>query len=95
MLLVNAAISNLIREGKTFQLPSMMQVGKASGMVMLNDALFELVKAKTITREEALLKSVDKAGMETMLKRLGVAVCVASGQRRSLQTPARCGTPDE
>ena len=56
VLLVNAAISNLIREGKTFQLPSMMQVGKASGMVMLNDALFELVKAKTITREEALLK---------------------------------------
>ena len=73
VLLVNAAISNLIREGKTFQLPSMMQVGKANGMVMLNDALFELVKARTITRDEALLKSVDKAGMETMLKRLGVA----------------------
>jgi twitching motility protein PilT len=73
VLLVNPAISNLIREGKTFQLPSMMQVGKASGMVMLNDALLELVKAKTITREEALLKSVDKAGMETMLKRIGVA----------------------
>ena len=74
VLLVNSAISNLIREGKTFQLPSMMQVGKANGMVMLNDALFELVKSKTIAREEALLKSVDKAGMETMLKRLGVAV---------------------
>ena len=73
VLLVNPAISNLIREGKTFQLPSMMQVGKASGMVLLNDALLELVKAKTITREEALLKSVDKAGMETLLKRLGVA----------------------
>jgi Tfp pilus assembly ATPase PilU len=50
-----------------------MQVGKASGMVMLNDALFELVKSRAITREEALLKSVDKAGMETTLKRLGVA----------------------
>ena len=73
VLLVNSAISNLIREGKTFQLPSMMQVGKASGMVMLNDALAELVKAKTITREEALLKSVDKAGMEAMLKRVGAA----------------------
>jgi twitching motility protein PilT len=73
VLLVNAAIANLIREGKTFQLPSMMQVGKANGMVMLNDALFELVKAKTITREEALLKAVDKAGMETLLKRIGAA----------------------
>jgi twitching motility protein PilT len=73
VLLVNAAISNLIREGKTFQLPSMMQVGKANGMVMLNDALFELVKARTITRDEAILKSVDKGGMETLLKRLGAA----------------------
>jgi len=73
VLLVNAAISNLIREGKTFQLPSMMQVGKANGMVMLNDALFVLVKAKTITREEALLKAVDKTGMETLLKRIGAA----------------------
>jgi len=71
VLLVNPAISNLIREGKTFQLPSMMQVGKANGMVMLNDALFELVKARSITREEALLKSVDKANMDTMLKRVG------------------------
>ena len=73
VLLVNAAISNLIREGKTFQLPSMMQVGKASGMVMLNDALLEMVKSKTITREEALLKSVDKAGLDAQLKRLGQA----------------------
>jgi twitching motility protein PilT len=73
VLLVNAAISNLIREGKTFQLPSMMQVGKAHGMVMLNDALFDLVKAKAITREEALLKSVDKANLEALLKRQGPA----------------------
>jgi twitching motility protein PilT len=71
VLLVNGAISNLIREAKTFQLPSMMQVGKANGMVMLNDALFELVKSRTITREEALLKSVDKANMDSMLKRVG------------------------
>jgi twitching motility protein PilT len=71
VLLVNGAISNLIREGKTFQLPSMMQVGKANGMVMLNDALFELVKSRSITREEALLKSVDKANMDSMLKRVG------------------------
>src|SRR5579872_1221163 len=43
VLIVTAAVSNLIREGKTFQIPSMMQVGKAVGMVSLNDALMELV----------------------------------------------------
>ena len=35
VLLTNSAISNLIREGKTFQIPSMMQVGRAQGMVSL------------------------------------------------------------
>jgi Tfp pilus assembly pilus retraction ATPase PilT len=37
VLPINSAISNLIREAKTFQIPSMMQVGRAQGMVSLND----------------------------------------------------------
>jgi twitching motility protein PilT len=72
VLLVNTAISNLIREGKTFQIPSMMQVGRAAGMVTLNDALLDLVKKNLITQEEAYLKAVDKAGIEGLLKRGGV-----------------------
>jgi len=69
VLLVNGAISNLIREGKTFQINSMMQVGRAQGMVTLNDALNELVKKNLITPEEALVRAVDKAGMDVLLKR--------------------------
>ena len=69
VLLTNGAISNLIREGKTFQIPSMMQVGRAQGMVALNDALNDLVKKGLITAEEALSRSVDKGGMSTLLKR--------------------------
>jgi twitching motility protein PilT len=72
VLLVNTAISNLIREAKTFQIPSMMQVGKAHGMQTLNDALADLVKNKLVTPEEAYVKAVDKAGFESMLKRLSV-----------------------
>ena len=72
VLLVNPAISNLIREGKTFQIPSMMQVGRAAGMVTLNDALHDLVKRNLITPEEAYLKAVDKAGIDGILKRSGV-----------------------
>jgi twitching motility protein PilT len=68
ILIVNSAISNLIREGKTFQIPSMMQVGKAIGMVMLNEALIELERRK-VAPEEALTKAVDKAGFEALLKR--------------------------
>jgi twitching motility protein PilT len=72
VLLVNSAISNLIRESKTFQIPSMMQVGRASGMVALNDALMDLVTKKLVEPEEAYLKSVDKAAFEGLLKRANI-----------------------
>jgi twitching motility protein PilT len=71
VLLVNPAISNLIREGKTFQIASMMQIGRTSGMVTLNDALMELVTKKLCTPEDALAKAVDKASFEALLKRAG------------------------
>jgi twitching motility protein PilT len=72
VLIVTPAISNLIREGKTFQIPSAMQTGKNLGMVMLNDALFEHVQAGRVEPMDAYLKSVDKASFETMLTRAGI-----------------------
>lgn len=71
VLIVTPAISNLIREGKTFQIPSAMQTGKNNGMVMLNDALFEHVKNGLVEPKDAYIKAVDKAGFETMLTRGG------------------------
>ena len=81
ILLINSAISNLIREAKTFQIPSMMQVGRAQGMVALNDALMELVTKKLVEPQEAYLKAVDKAGFEGLLKRAGL-------DTRFVQAPA-------
>ena len=72
VLIVTPAIANLIRESKTFQLPSMMQLGKGQGMVALNEALMDLVTRKLVAPEEAYSKSVDKSGFEAMLKRVGV-----------------------
>src|SRR5215208_1441538 len=72
VLIVTSAVSNLIREGKTFQIPSIMQVGKASGMVSLNDSLLALVTKKLVAPEEAYAKAVDKPGFEGMLKRAGI-----------------------
>ena len=72
ILIVTPAISNLIREGKTFQIPSAMQIGKASGMVMLNDALVELVKKGLVEPQDAYLKAVDKANFESLLTRNGM-----------------------
>jgi twitching motility protein PilT len=69
VLIATQAMRNLIRESKTFQIPSMMQVGRAIGMVTLNDALLELVTRKLVAPDEALAKAIDKAGFESMLKR--------------------------
>jgi twitching motility protein PilT len=71
VLIVTPAISNLIREAKTFQVQSMMQVGKAVGMVTLNDALMDLVTKKLVAPDEAYSKAIDKTGMEVLLKRAG------------------------
>lgn len=74
ILIVTPAISNLIREGKTFQIPSAMQTGKNHGMVMLNDALFEHVQNGTVEPLDAYIKAVDKTGFETMLTRAGLKI---------------------
>jgi twitching motility protein PilT len=72
VLIVTSAVSNLIREGKTFQIPSIMQVGKAVGMVALNESLMTLVTKKLVAPEEAYLKAVDKPGFEGLLKRAAI-----------------------
>jgi twitching motility protein PilT len=68
ILLTIPAVSNLIREGKTFQIPSIMQTNRKTGMVTLNDALVELVDAKLVEPKEAYMKSVEKTGMLAALK---------------------------
>jgi len=71
ILLVTPAISNLIREGKTFQIPSMMQTSKKLGMMPMNDTLLDLVEKKLVEPKEAYMKSVDKAAFIAALKAKG------------------------
>ena len=68
VLLSIPAISNLIREGKTFQIPSIMQTNRKAGMVTLNDALMELVDNKLVEPKEAYIKAVEKTGFAAALK---------------------------
>ncbi len=72
VLLSIPAVANLIREGKTFQIPSIMQTNRKMGMVTLNDALLELVESGTIEPREAYLKSAEKTGLLASLKAKGV-----------------------
>ena len=74
ILLATPAIANLIREGKTFQIPSIIQTSKKLGMLTLNDALLELVEKKVIEPDEAYVRSVEKAGLAASLKAKGFKI---------------------
>jgi twitching motility protein PilT len=79
ILLCNSGVANLIREGKTFQIPSIMQTGKAAGMSTLNDALLELVKRKLVEPREAWMKAVAKTDLKALLERAGFTFDPAAG----------------
>ena len=72
VLAVNSAVSSLIREGKTHQIMSVMQMGGKSGMVLQNDALTKLVVSGEVTPEEAYSKSIQKDGFVDSLQAAGV-----------------------
>ncbi|WP_238588151.1 type IV pilus twitching motility protein PilT [Gemmatimonas phototrophica] len=80
ILLVNKAVSALIREGKTVQIPNIIQTQKKLGMETLNDALLNLVKSKTIEAEEAYVKAVEKKEMSAKLRALGHNIDNVAGE---------------
>jgi len=60
ILVFNTAIANLVREGKTHQIPGMIQVGKKYGNMPLDDSIMEHLRMKRISPEEAYEKCIDK-----------------------------------
>jgi twitching motility protein PilT len=60
ILLGSHAVSAMIREGKTFQLTSLMQSGKSQGMQTMDLALERHVRAGTVTAQTAMEKAEDK-----------------------------------
>ncbi|MEI7703299.1 MAG: type IV pilus twitching motility protein PilT [Deltaproteobacteria bacterium] len=69
ILLVSSSVANLIREGKTFQIPSVMQTAKGVGMTTLNDSLLDLVKRGLVEPAEALSKAVAKNELKALFER--------------------------
>ena len=68
------SISNLIREQKIFQIPSIMQTGRKLGMSLMNDSLFRLVKEGIVAPEEALSKANDKPGLLQMYQQANISM---------------------
>ncbi|MCU0724337.1 MAG: type IV pilus twitching motility protein PilT [Planctomycetes bacterium] len=70
VLIANAAVQNNIREGKTYQIPSILQLSAKHGMVCLNDSILRLVMEDKVAPAEALARAVDR---EDLRQRLTVA----------------------
>lgn len=69
IMLANAAVSNLIRENKIHELPSIIETSAQSGMIPLNGYLADLVKKKEITKETAMHYSNN---LEDLKSRIGL-----------------------
>jgi twitching motility protein PilT len=61
------AVGNLIREGKTFQIPSIIQTSKKDGMQLMDQHILDLLKTRRINPDEAYRCSVDKKQFEQYL----------------------------
>src|SRR6185437_6112726 len=95
ILLAIPAISNLIREGKTFQIPSVIQTSRRLGMVTLNDALADLVDARQVEAREAYIRCQDKTGLLMSLKNRGHDTSFAEVEDSTAQGKAGAGTPSK
>ena len=67
ILVFNTAVANLVREGKTHQIPGMIQVGKKHGNQPLDDHIMEHVRLKRISPEDAYDKALDKKKFRALL----------------------------
>ncbi len=72
VLIVTPSVANLIRESKTFQIPSLMQTGKVLGMQLMNDALVILIEKGLVNPQDALARSTEPDDLKKTLKTKGL-----------------------
>lgn len=68
ILIATPAVRNLIREGKSHQINSMIQTGKKYGMQLLDDAIMALYEKRRISADDAYAKSNDKGRFRPFLR---------------------------
>ena len=73
VLVVNAAVSALIREAKVSQIMSIMQTAKKEGMAILNQELARLVKEDLVEPEEAWRTAVDRGDLIKQYESAGIS----------------------
>lgn len=67
ILHANSAIRALIREGKSHQIPSVVQTSRKLGMITMDDSIFDLYSQGRVTKEEAITYAQDKTALTKRL----------------------------
>jgi twitching motility protein PilT len=78
VLIVNSAVANLIREGKTYNIPSHMETGRRYGNIPLNDVLVAYIQRGLVEPTEAYLKAVDKVSFSSKVNPVLVSMVKAN-----------------
>ena len=79
ILMVTLAVTQLIREGKTFQIPSSITTGRRVGMQLMDQSLLALVRAGDVDPDEAFLKATEKWGFAPFVTRSDLLGLVTAG----------------
>jgi len=66
------SVANLIREGKVFQIPSIMQTGKKYGMTLMTESILDLVRRKLVEPQEGYAKAMEKGALLSSFKKNGI-----------------------
>lgn len=69
ILVCTPAVRNLIREAKTYQIPSVMQTGKKYGMQTVDDAIMALLEKKKISADDAYINCIEKQKFVKFLRK--------------------------
>jgi twitching motility protein PilT len=72
IMIMSPAISNLIREGKTFRIDSAIQTSANKGMILLDDWLFKLYQQGVVTFAEMMSKAKDSAFLQRKVQEAGM-----------------------
>ena len=93
LLLGSPQLGNLIREGKTFQIPNIVQMGKSQGLRAMDDSLLELARAGVITGDVAWQNATNTKSFAQYAPKEAGAPAAAATPAAAPAGPPRPGTP--
>ena len=79
ILIANAAVAAIIREGATQKLQDVIVSGKAQGMQFMDDAIWALLEKRIVSPHEAFMKAIDKNRFKPFLSPEEEALANAAG----------------